>query len=605
MLSCTDSAPRDYPLPMMAFSIPEIPETAPFSPEQRAWLKDYLGELAKAFGASSEPRAMAAGKPRALFLYGSQSGNAQSLSEGFAEIMNQDGWATEVVSMEHHATVELAKEPLILVITSTWGEGDPPDNAVEFWETFSSPTQARLENCRFSVLALGDTNYADFCEMGKRMDHRLEELGADRIASRIDCDVDYEDPAEEWFRVLISQLDEIGKEAFVTTITADPVAAPVEKQALPFGKKNPFPAPLVDRYKLNLDPSPRDTRHLALSLAGSGLTYEVGDAIATLPLNDVALVAEVLTLLPFNTTVSVTGPDGQKLPLSDALLECYDLRTVTKSLLKKWALLTSHPYLHAVLESDEELAEVIEGREIVDLITDFPADFKSGQEFVDLLRKLQPRLYSIASSPKAHPDEVHLTVAKVTYSTLGRVRKGVCSTFLCEGLPDSGDSVKVFMQPTKHFKLPHDLSRDIIMVGPGTGIAPFRAFLEERQATAASGRNWLFFGNAHEATDFFYRDEFTAMEKAGYLHRLDTAWSRDQAHKIYVQDKIREAGEEMWKWLECGAHFYVCGDATYMAKDVEKALIEIIRKFGGMNDEAALAYLAVLKEEHRYQRDVY
>lgn len=359
--------------------------------------------------------------------------------------------------------------------------------------------------------------------MGKRMDRRHEELVAHRIIPRIDRDVDYENPAAEWFSVLCCQLDEIGKNAFVTTITADALASQVATESLPFGKKNPYPAPLVGRFKLNLDPSPRDTRHLSLSLAESGLTYEVGEAIATLPQNEVALVDEILGLLPFNVTFSVTGSDGHKLPLRDALLECYDIRTVTKSLLKKWAPLTSHPYLHAVMENDEELSEIIEGREIVDLITDFPADFKGGQEFVDLVRQLQPRLYSIGSSPKAHPDEVHLTVAKVTYNTHGRIRKGVCSTFLCEELPESGGRVKVFMQPTKHFKLPHDASRDIIMVGPGTGIAPFRAFLEERQATAATGRNWLFFGNPHEAIDYFYKDEFDAMAKSGFLHRLDNA----------------------------------------------------------------------------------
>jgi len=309
-------------------------------------------------------------------------------------------------------------------------------------------------------------------------------------------------------------------------------------------------------------------------------------------------------VLPFNTTVSVTVPDGSKRPLREALLEEYDVCTISKSLLRKWATFCRHPYLIAAIEDDDELGKIVEGREIIDLIFDFPADFKSGQDFVDLLRRLQPRLYSIASSPNAHPGEVHLTVAKVTYETHGRTRKGVCSTFLCEGLAEGG-TVKVFMQPTKHFKLPTDPTRDIIMVGPGTGIAPFRAFLEERQVMAATGRNWLFFGNAHAATDFFYEDELTAMQQAGFLSRLELAWSRDQAHKIYVQDKIRECAAEVWEWLEGGAHFYVCGDATYMAPDVERALFDLIRQYGGRDDEGAAAYLKTLKDEHRYQRDVY
>jgi sulfite reductase (NADPH) flavoprotein alpha-component len=588
----------------MPTSIPEIPENAPFSAEQRAWLKNYLSDLISSLGAAAIP-STAAGKPRALFLYGSQSGNAQALSEGYVEIMNGDGWAAEAVSMEDHAKVDLKHEPLILVITSTWGEGDPPDTAVEFWEKFQSDAQPKLPNTRFSVLALGDTNYADFCEMGKRMDARLEELGAKRIAPRIDCDVDYEEPAEEWFRVVTSRLDEIGKEVFTTTVTASGESAEVETtEDLPYGKKNPFPSPLKYRYRLNLDPSPRDTRHLEFDLEGSGLEYEVGDAVATYPLNDPALVDEILAALPFNTAVSIETKDRKKLPLRDALIESFDIRTVNKSILKKWATLTCHPYLHAVIEDDTEVAKILDGIEIIDLLYDFPADFKSGQDFVDLLRRLTPRLYSIASSPKKHPNEVHLTVAKVTYETKGRVRKGVASTFLCEGMKE-GDAVRVFMQPTKHFKLPTDLSKDVIMVGPGTGIAPFRAFLEEREVTEATGRNWLFFGNPHEATDYFYKEEFDAMQKSGVLTRLDLAWSRDQKHKIYVQDKIRENSEEIWNWLEAGAHFYVCGDAKYMAPDVERALLESIRKFGGMDDEGATAYLKKLKDEHRYQRDVY
>ncbi|MEC5128870.1 sulfite reductase subunit alpha [Verrucomicrobiales bacterium BCK34] len=589
----------------MAITIPEIPEDAPFSAEQRQWLRSYLTDLTKSIstGAQAIPSS-AAGKPRALFLYGSQSGNAQALSEGFAERFMENGWSADAVDMEDHGTVNLQMEPLIFIVTSTWGEGDPPDNAIEFWEKFSSDEQSRLENSRFSVLALGDTNYADFCEMGKRFDARLEELGAKRIAARVDCDVDYEDPAEEWFRVVSSKIEEIGKEVFTTTVTTNGASVETSLEDIPFGKKRPFPAALSFRKQLNPTSTDRDTRHIELNLEGSGLEYEVGDAIATFPKNDAALIDEMLSILPFNTAVSVTTPDGAKKPLRDALREDYSIRQITKSLMKKWHALTCHPYLDAIIEDDKALDELIEGKEIIDLIYDFPADFKSGQDFVNLLRRLQPRLYSIASSPKKHPNEVHLTVAKVTYESHGRVRKGVCSTFLCEGMEED-EEVRVFMQPTKHFKLPEDPSKDVIMVGPGTGIAPFRAFLEEREVTEAPGRNWLFFGNPHEESDYFYKDEFDEMQKSGVLSRIDVAWSRDQAYKIYVQDKIREFSEEVWNWIDGGAHFYVCGDANYMAPDVEKALFELIRKYGNLNDQGAADYIKRLKDEHRYQRDVY
>ncbi len=599
----------------MPVSIPEIPEDAPFSPEQREWLKGYITQLVKslpsAAGSDTSGKANSGeSKPRAVFLYGSQSGNAQALSESFSETLNNDGWAAVAVDMEHFSTIDLPSEKLVLVISSTWGEGDPPDNAIEFWEKFNGPNFPRLEKTKFSVLALGDSSYADYCEMGKLFDTRFEELGAERIAPRVDCDVDYEDPADEWFRVNISQLDALGKNQFIpeggsvpaeAAGTAEPVE---EKEVIPWGKKNPFPAPLLVSRKLNLEPSPRDTRHLEYSLAGSGFTYEVGDVVATYPKNDPELVDEMFSVLPFSTKVSIALKDGTKKPLRDALMEDYDICTINKTILKKWAPLCSHPYLIAAMQDDEEMAKIIEGRQVIDLLYDFPADFKSAQDFVGILRKLTPRLYSIASSLKAHPDEVHLTVAKVTYETHGRTRKGVCSTHLCDGMTE-GDTVRVFLQNAKHFKLPEDLSRDVIMIGPGTGIAPFRAFLEDRKSSKATGRNWLFFGNAHESTDYFYQDEFELYASENVLTRMDLAWSRDQDHKIYVQDKMRDSSEELWEWVKNGAHVYVCGDATYMAPDVDAALNESIQKHGQMSNEDADAYVVQMKADKRYQRDVY
>jgi sulfite reductase (NADPH) flavoprotein alpha-component len=599
----------------MPIKLPEIPDDAPFHAEQREWLKKYLAEFAKAVSASTPSSeasvaTAAATRGRLLIMYGSQSGNAESLAEGFAERLRSDEYAVEVLDMEAYEKVDLRREAMVLIITSTWGEGDPPDNAEAFWNHFSSDAQMPLKKTRFSVLALGDTSYADFCEMGIRFDARFEELGAERIASRIDCDVDYEDMAEEWFRVVCAALDDIqlapvSAEAAALAAGGGETAAAVKVESV-YSKKNPFPAPLLRGLSLNKEGSFKDTRHFEFSLDGSGFEYEVGDVLGVVPRNSPGLVDELLVLLPFNTTVKVDVPDGRKLPLREALIDCYDLRTINKRMLKNWRDKAGSPYLRSVIDADSEehIAEMIDGREIIDLVLEFPADFKSAQEFVDGLRKLNPRLYSIASSPKAHPGEVHLTVAKVEYHTHGRKRQGVCSCYLADRVAE-GETVGVFVQGAKHFKLPAKGEVPVIMVGPGTGVAPFRAFLEERQAVGAEGRNWLFFGNPHEATDFFYQEEFTAMQEAGFLTRLDVAWSRDQDHKIYVQDKIRENSEEIWQWIKEGAHFYVCGDAIYMAGDVDKALHDLIEQHGGLSETEAAEYVARMKRSKRYQRDVY
>lgn len=377
--------------------------------------------------------------------------------------------------------------------------------------------------------------------------------------------------------------------------------------AIPYGKKNPFPAPLLKKYELTLAGSVKSTQHYEFSLSGSGFTYEVGDVLALFPENDPKDVDEILEALPFDTETMVTCRwSGEEISLREAMITNFDIRALNKKLITHWSERSGHPYLKALVEANDKdaLAEFMEGRELIDLVTDFPAAFKDGVEFAPVLRNLAPRLYSIASSLRAHPDEVHLTVATVTYTAHERLRRGVCSNFVRDRL-NVGGTARCWMQVSKHFKLPEDGGTDVIMVGPGTGIAPFRSFLEERQLDEAKGRNWLFFGNPYEKTDFFYKDEFEAMQANGTLTTLTTAWSRDQAHKIYVQHRIEENADELWKWIEKGAVFYVCGDATYMAKDVDDALHALIAKGGGMSAEAAAEYVAQMKKDKRYQRDVY
>jgi len=387
-------------------------------------------------------------------------------------------------------------------------------------------------------------------------------------------------------------------------IDSIPPTAEAESPAVVWNRKNPYPAPLQANQKLNNPGTHRDCRHLEFSLGDSGLTYEVGDAAATLPKNDPELVDEILGILGFQADKLIKLKNGREVSLRDALTHDFDICTLSKNVIKKWSDISGHPDIKAALEDDERMGQLLEGWQIIDLLIEFPIGFQSPDQFTGILRKLQPRLYSIASSPKAHPGKLHLTVAKVEYESRGRKRKGVCSTYLCDRVP-IGDTVRVFTQAAKNFKLPQDSSTDIIMVGPGTGIAPFRAFLYERKAIGGSGRNWLFFGNPHEATDYFYQEEFEALRSEGVLNRIDLAWSRDQDYKIYVQDKINEASGELWEWIDGGAHLYVCGDAVYMAGDVDKALHSAVEEHGGMTPDEAATYVEQMKTDKRYQLDVY
>ncbi|HSJ04382.1 MAG: sulfite reductase flavoprotein subunit alpha [Verrucomicrobium sp.] len=552
-------------------TVPIIPESAPFSSEQRAWLNGFLAGILSQ-GQSAAPQAglpataAAKERPPLLIAFGSQSGNAETLAKQLVKEAAGRGFAARAAGLDSLQPAGLAAEKNVLIVTSTWGEGDMPDNAISFWEGLNqNGSSPKLDGVRYSVLALGDMNYGDtFCLAGRKLDQRLEELGASRIHPRVDCDVEFDELAKSWSEGVFKSL-ESGATAAATVAVVETAPAPAQEAASGYGKKNPFPAALLHNLALNHAESAKDTRHIAFSLAGSGLAYETGDALGVFSENCPEVVAAVIAAHELDPETLVPLPDGGEAALKVALQKAYEVR------------------------------------QLVGVPAVKPA---SAAEFVDKLRKLQPRLYSIASSLKAHPEEVHLCVGAVRYEKDGTAHKGVASTFLADRLP-TGETTGVFVHTAKHFRVPADATKPMIMVGPGTGIAPFRAFLEEREAAGASGKNWLFFGDQRAATDFLYRDQIEAWQQSGFLTRLDLAFSRDQAEKIYVQTRMLQSAAELWKWLEEGAHFYVCGDASRMAKDVDAALHTIIQQEGGKTADEAAAYVADLKKTKRYARDVY
>ena len=571
-----------------------VPEDAPFTSEQREWLSGFLS---KTFGTASDGAAQQDGPVVPVtILVGSQTGNAESCAKRMAKDLNGGRFKTEVVDMGQYDPGRLAEEKNLLIITSTYGDGEPPDNAADLYEFILGDQAPAMKGVQFSVLALGDTEYPDFCKCGIDFDNRLESLGAERFYQRVDCDVDYDEAFASWRKGVVEGL---GGAASIDT------ADSAESKSIPFGKKNPFSSPILRNDNLNGPSAQKETHHVELSLEGAGMHYVVGDALGVFPVNQEDQVDEILDSLPFNTNEQVPIPGGGEGSLRDALMTSYDIRALTPKLLQAWQKRSGSPYLRSVVESGDRkvMNDFCWGRELIDLVTEYPADFSDGEEFVTVLKKLQPRLYSIASSPNAHPGEVHLTIAIVRYHSHGRERGGVCSTFFADRA--EGLQPRVFVHHNKAFRLVDDDNAPVIMVGPGTGVAPFRAFLEERRLRGAAGKNWLFFGNPHRETDFLYEEEFVSMQKDGILTHLDLAFSRDQEEKIYVQHQMEERGADLWQWLEAGASFYVCGDASRMAKDVDACLHRIVEKHGGKTEDEAKNYIKALKKEKRYQRDVY
>ena len=570
---------------------------AGFDPVQRGWLSGFLAAAGSPAVNTPVPVAASAGK--LTVLYGTESGNSEVLAERTVKAAKKRGFQAVMKNMSEMTTAELAKVANLLVIVSTWGDGEPPESSITFYKELMA-TEISLGKIRFSVCALGDTSYEKFCQTGKDLDSRLETLGGVRAFPRQDCDVDYEDSYVAWMEGALATL------APATASPAVSFVAPVRETVVEYGKKNPFPSETIGSVVLSGEGSAKETLHLEFSLAGSGLVYEPGDALAVIPLNAPDTVKAVIQAakLTGNEEVEVKGA-GRKL-LADALREDYDITAISRAVLTKLAEAADSALLRDLLseESKPRLKEYVSGREIIDALEDFAPNGLPADVLAGIFRKLPPRLYSIASSPLAHADEVHLTVAAVRYDAHGRKRKGVCSTYLAD-LVKAGDPVQVFVQPNKNFRLPADGSTPVIMVGPGTGIAPFRAFVEHRAALGSPGRNWLIFGDQHYTYDFLYQLEWQDFLKEGALTRLDVAFSRDQPEKVYVQHRMVQHAKDLYQWLEEGAHFYVCGDANRMAHDVHEALISIVENQAGITREAAEAYVEDLKKTKRYQRDVY
>ncbi|WP_368198517.1 assimilatory sulfite reductase (NADPH) flavoprotein subunit [Bacillus pumilus] len=579
--------------------------------QQKIWLTGYLSAQAALTGSETattapSPSAAVPAQPVSkdvTVIYGSQTGNSEGLAKKTAQHLEEKGFQVTLSSMSDFKPNNLKKIHNLLMIVSTHGEGDPPDNALSFHEYVHGRRAPKLDHLSFSVLSLGDSSYEFFCQTGKEFDERFKELGGTRLTDRVDCDLDYDEPFSEWLQGVTSSLSE-GEAA------ASPQESAGESNqtaATEYSRTNPFYAEVLENINLNGRGSNKETRHLELSLEGSGLVYEPGDSLGIYPTNDPALVDELITTCGWNADEAVTvHKNGDTLPLKEALTSHFEITVLTKPLLQKLADLTKNEALHALLEegNEEKLKAYLAGRDLVDAARDFGPFEGTAADFTAILRKIPARLYSIASSLKANEEEVHLTIGAVRYDAHGRERQGVCSILCAERL-EPGDTLPVYIQHNQNFKLPENPDAPIIMVGPGTGIAPFRSFMQEREEIGASGKSWLFFGDQHFVTDFLYQTEWQKWLKDGVLTKMDVAFSRDSEEKVYVQHQMKKQSKELFEWLEQGAYVYVCGDEKHMAHDVHRTLLSIIQEEGAMSKEKAESYLANLQQQKRYQRDVY
>lgn len=585
----------------MQTDIPYIPDDAPFTTEQRAWLNGLLASLF-----SSTPQAAPTAVLQVSVYFATQSGVAERLAKKMTKALKAAGHDVRVTSLEKTTPQEIAAQSTAVFLASTYGEGDPPDAAKSFRDSLFGADAPRLAGLRYVVFCLGDRTYEEFCKFGIDLDERLHELGGVRSMPRFECDVDVDEPFESWQKeVVATLLSPSPAQPADGGATVDAQAKSVETSSL-HSRENPFHAELRERLPLTTDISSKLTMHLSFGLDDAPLQYEAGDACGVIAQNDPALISEILSALPFSGADMVELPKVGSTSIEYALLHHLQPTRLTRKLVHAFADKAQCKSLSALLppEQSAHLDAYMYDRGFIDLLHEYPGVIASADELAAMLPRLSPRLYSISSSPTAHGREVHCTVAVVRYRSHNRERGGVASTMLADRA-SVGSRMPIYIQPNKRFRIPSNGDTPIIMIGPGTGIAPFRSFLYERQALGNRGRNWLFFGERSAKTDFLYCQELKTMCESGHLTRLDTAFSRDQEQKIYVQNRMIEAGADLWQWLQDGAQLYVCGDASRMAKDVDAALHQVVETHGAMPPEAAREYVSQLQEEHRYHRDVY
>ncbi|CCQ11169.1 Sulfite reductase [NADPH] flavoprotein alpha-component [Pseudoalteromonas luteoviolacea B = ATCC 29581] len=574
---------------------------AELNPIQQAWVSGYLAASANSTALGGVAAAPAGESAPLTILYGSQTGNAKGVAVKLKEQAQSRGIDVKLVNMADYKPAALKKEKFIAVVVSTYGEGEPPEPAETLHGFLASKKAPKLEDVKIAVVGLGDTSYEFFCQTAKDFESRLVALGADVIHSRADLDVDYDAEAATWIQGALDAFEPLVKAQASTQTATNPFAVastPVSQ----YNKQNPFSAELSVVQKITGRDSTKDVRHIEISLEGSGIAYQPGDSLGVYFLNDEDRVDEVLSLLELDGHQDVKLGD-ETLPLREALIEKLELTQSYPGFVEKYAKAIGDSSLLALVEDKTKLRAFLEARQLFDVIKQYQGKIDA-QTLVDCFRKLQARLYSIASSQAEVEEEVHLTVGLVEFDAFGEKHYGGCSGYLALRAQE-GAQVKVFSEHNDNFRLPQNDETPVIMIGPGTGIAPFRAFLQERDARGANGENWLFFGNPHFTQDFLYQVEIQGYVKSGLLTKVDLAFSRDQAEKIYVQDRLREKGAEVFAWLEKGAHLYICGDANRMAKDVHQALLDIVVEHSGKNAEQAEEYLKELRSAHRYQKDVY